>query len=71
MQAMISCLPVLAHHLLHASAPTHGRPKLRRFHEDALQSGLAVAETLGGVERPWGLPDGVSRIPMPLARDAA
>ena len=23
------------------------------FHEDALQSGLAVAETLGGVRRPW------------------
>ena len=23
------------------------------FHEDALQSGLAVAEALGGVRRPW------------------
>ncbi len=25
------------------------------FHEDALQSGLAVAETLGGVRRPWSV----------------
>src|SRR5690606_10065624 len=25
------------------------------FHEDGIQSGLAVAEALGGVKRPWGL----------------
>ncbi len=27
------------------------------FHEDGLQSGLAVAEALGGVRRPWARPD--------------
>jgi len=32
------------------------------FHEDALQSGLAVAEALGGHMRPWSLPDPSSRI---------
>ena len=32
------------------------------FHEDALQSGLAVAEALGGATRPWRLPDPSSRI---------
>jgi uncharacterized protein len=32
------------------------------FHEDALQSGLAVAEGLGGVERPWTLADKSGRI---------
>ena len=26
------------------------------FHEDGLQSGLAVAEALGGVRRPWPSP---------------
>ncbi len=32
------------------------------FHEDALQSGLAVAEDLGGVRRPWRVEDESSRI---------
>lgn len=32
------------------------------FHEDALQSGLAVAEQLGGVRRPWTVPDESGRI---------
>jgi len=32
------------------------------FHEDALQSGLAVAEQLGGVRRPWTVPDENGRI---------
>ncbi len=32
------------------------------FHEDALQSGLAVAEALGGVRRPWTVPDESGRI---------
>jgi predicted NAD/FAD-binding protein len=32
------------------------------FHEDALQSGLAVGEVLGGGARPWTLPDPSSRI---------
>jgi uncharacterized protein len=32
------------------------------FHEDALQSGLAVAEQLGGVLRPWDVPNQSGRI---------
>jgi predicted NAD/FAD-binding protein len=32
------------------------------FHEDGLQSGLAAAEDLGGIRRPWSLPDESSRI---------
>ena len=32
------------------------------FHEDGLQSGLAVAEQLGGVQRPWTVPNESSRI---------
>jgi predicted NAD/FAD-binding protein len=32
------------------------------FHEDALQAGLAVAEQLGGVRRPWQVDDESSRI---------
>jgi hypothetical protein len=32
------------------------------FHEDGLQAGLAVAEALGGVRRPWTLPDESGRI---------
>lgn len=32
------------------------------FHEDALQSGLAVAEALGGVRRPWSVPNESGRI---------
>lgn len=35
------------------------------FHEDALQSGLAVAEELGGVQRPWILPDPSNRLHLP------
>lgn len=32
------------------------------FHEDGLQSGLAVAETLGGVRRPWSVENESGRI---------
>lgn len=32
------------------------------FHEDGLQAGLAVAEQLGGVRRPWSVPDESARI---------
>jgi predicted NAD/FAD-binding protein len=32
------------------------------FHEDGLQSGLAVAEQLGGVRRPWQVPNESGRI---------
>jgi predicted NAD/FAD-binding protein len=32
------------------------------FHEDGLQSGLAVAEQLGGVRRPWTVPNDSGRI---------
>lgn len=35
------------------------------FHEDALQSGLAVAEAIGGVKRPWNVPDESGRITLP------
>lgn len=44
------------------------------FHEDGLQSGLAVAEALGGVTRPWQVDDRHGRIvalsdtPVPPAR---
>jgi len=44
------------------------------FHEDGLQAGLAVAEQLGGVRRPWEVPNESGRIhlqPAPLARLAA
>ena len=45
------------------------------FHEDGLQSGLAVAEQLGGVRRPWSVPDESGRIfidlPTPSLQDAA
>jgi hypothetical protein len=34
------------------------------FHEDGLQSGLAVAEQLGGVDRPWTVPGESSRITL-------
>ena len=46
------------------------------FHEDGLQAGLAVAEELGNVRRPWTVPDESGRIqittrlpfrPMPVA----
>lgn len=42
------------------------------FHEDGLQSGLAVAEQLGGIPRPWLLKDKNSRIfvgPNPVQTD--
>jgi len=32
------------------------------FHEDGLQSGLAVAEALGGVRRPWSVQDESGRL---------
>jgi len=32
------------------------------FHEDGLQAGLAVAEQLGGVRRPWSVPNESARI---------
>ena len=35
------------------------------FHEDGLQAGLAVAEALSGVRRPWDLPDQSGRIHLP------
>ncbi len=38
------------------------------FHEDALQSGLAVAEALGGVRRPWTVADESGRLPSPFLR---
>ena len=36
------------------------------FHEDALQSGLAVAEQLGGVRRPWSVAQENDRIHVNL-----
>ena len=32
------------------------------FHEDALQSGLSVAEQMGGIRRPWTVEDENGRI---------
>jgi predicted NAD/FAD-binding protein len=32
------------------------------FHEDGLQSGLAVAEDIGGVRRPWSVPNEADRL---------
>ena len=41
------------------------------FHEDGLQSGLAVAEQLGGVRRPWSVRDESGRIHLaPLDENA-
>ncbi|CAN5317950.1 NAD(P)/FAD-dependent oxidoreductase [soil metagenome] len=37
------------------------------FHEDGLQSGLAVAEALGGVRRPWTVIGESDRIVLPAA----
>jgi uncharacterized protein len=34
------------------------------FHEDGLQAGLAVAEALGGVRRPWNVPNESGRIAL-------
>jgi predicted NAD/FAD-binding protein len=47
------------------------------FHEDGLQSGLAVAEALGDVRRPWAVANESGRIfvqsgpPLPARREAA
>jgi len=35
------------------------------FHEDGLQSGLAVAEMLGGVRRPWSVQNQSGRLKIP------
>lgn len=35
------------------------------FHEDGLQAGLAVAERLGGVRRPWSVAEESGRIQLP------
>ena len=41
------------------------------FHEDGLQAGLAVAEQLGGVRRPWTVPEESGRIFLgPPVREA-
>jgi predicted NAD/FAD-binding protein len=40
------------------------------FHEDGLQSGLAVAEALGGVRRPWAVPNESGRIFIEQKRPA-
>jgi predicted NAD/FAD-binding protein len=40
------------------------------FHEDGLQAGLAVAEALGGVRRPWSVPDESGRIQITLSEAA-
>ena len=40
------------------------------FHEDAVQSGLAVAEHLGGIARPWQLENPSTRIIVPSTRMA-
>ena len=43
------------------------------FHEDGAQAGLAVAEALGGVRRPWTVPNPSGRIhpgPAPAIRSA-
>ncbi len=41
------------------------------FHEDGLQAGLAVAEALGDVRRPWLVPDESGRIPSAPLRALA
>jgi len=38
------------------------------FHEDGLQAGLAVAEAIGGVRRPWTVAAESARIRLPAAR---
>ncbi|WP_343611918.1 NAD(P)/FAD-dependent oxidoreductase [Novosphingobium sp.] len=40
------------------------------FHEDGLQAGLAVAEELGGVRRPWLVKDESARIALPQRQTA-
>lgn len=41
------------------------------FHEDGLQSGLAVAEALGSLRRPWNVENESGRIPITPFREAA
>lgn len=41
------------------------------FHEDGLQAGLAVAEQLGGVRRPWEVAGASARITLAPALEAA
>jgi predicted NAD/FAD-binding protein len=41
------------------------------FHEDGLQAGLAVAEQLGGLSRPWTVPVDASRIHVTAAAPQA
>lgn len=41
------------------------------FHEDGLQAGLAVAEAIGGVRRPWRVGNESGRIHLAPAREAA
>jgi predicted NAD/FAD-binding protein len=41
------------------------------FHEDGLQSGLAVAEALGSVRRPWTVADESGRIALPSTQQTA
>lgn len=41
------------------------------FHEDGLQSGLAVAEQLGGIRRPWTVENESSRIHVTKSKDYA
>ena len=41
------------------------------FHEDGLQAGLAVAEALGGVRRPWSVPNESGRIVIGRQLEAA
>lgn len=40
------------------------------FHEDGLQAGLAVAEALGGVRRPWTVANESGRIHLPQVQPA-
>lgn len=41
------------------------------FHEDGLQSGLAAAEAMGGVRRPWIVPDESGRLHLPDGQEPA
>lgn len=41
------------------------------FHEDGLQAGLAVAEAIGGVKRPWSVARESGRIHVAALREAA
>ena len=41
------------------------------FHEDGLQSGLAAAEDIGGVRRPWSVPEQSGRITTTPRRERA